>query len=58
MISRSACGALFATTFALLSDPAAADALTRDRHAASSWANATAIAMFLSFVAVSLAITW
>jgi cation/acetate symporter len=54
---RSACGALFATAFALVSDPAAADALTSAVGIRQSL-NATAIAMFLGFVAVSLAITW
>jgi cation/acetate symporter len=57
MMSRSACGALFATAFALLSDPAAADALTSATGTRQSL-NATAIAMFLGFVAVSLAVTW
>jgi cation/acetate symporter len=57
MISRLACGALFATAFALLSDPAAADALTSAVGTRQSL-NATAIAMFLGFVAISLAITW
>ena len=57
MISRQACGALLATAFALLSDPAAADALTSAVGTRQSL-NATAIAMFLGFVAVSLGITW
>ncbi|WP_334384068.1 MULTISPECIES: cation/acetate symporter ActP [unclassified Bradyrhizobium] len=56
-MSRAACGALFATVFTLLSDPAAADALTSAPGTRQSL-NATAIAMFLGFVAVSLAITW
>lgn len=57
MMSRSGCGALFATALVLLSDPAAADALTSAINARQSL-NATAITMFLGFVAVSLAITW
>ena len=57
MISRQACGALLATAFALLSDPVAADALTSAVGTRQSL-NATAIAMFLGFVAVSLGITW
>ncbi|MGX1359879.1 hypothetical protein AB7M46_004936 [Bradyrhizobium elkanii] len=57
MMSRSACGALFGIAFALLSSPAAADALTAATGTRRSL-NATAIAMFLGFVAVSLAITW
>lgn len=57
MMSCSARGVLFATAFALLSDPAAADALTSAVGTRQSL-NATAIAMFLGFVAVSLAITW
>jgi len=57
MMSRSACGALFATAFALPSNPAAADALTSGVGVRQSL-NATAIAMFLGFVVVSLAITW
>ncbi|SDH71975.1 MULTISPECIES: cation/acetate symporter ActP [Bradyrhizobium] len=56
MISRSACLALFATAFVLLSKPAAADALTSAVGTRQSL-NATAIAMFLGFVAISLAIT-
>ncbi|WP_426426301.1 cation/acetate symporter ActP [Bradyrhizobium genosp. A] len=56
-MSCSARGVLFATAFALLSDPAAADALTSAVGTRQSL-NATAIAMFLGFVAVSLAITW
>jgi cation/acetate symporter len=57
MTLRSVCGALFAIAFALPSDPAAADALTSAVGTRQSL-NATAIAMFLGFVAVSLAITW
>jgi cation/acetate symporter len=57
MMSRQACGALLATAFALLSDPAAADALASAVGTRDSL-NATAIAMFLGFVAVSLGITW
>ncbi|NEU95460.1 sodium:solute symporter family transporter, partial [Bradyrhizobium uaiense] len=57
MISRSACGALFATAFALVSNSAAADVLTGAVGARQSL-NVTAIAMFLGFAAVSLAITW
>src|SRR5246127_1746404 len=56
MTLRSVCGALFAIAFALPSDPAAADALTSAVETRQSL-NATAIAMFLGFVAVSLAIT-
>jgi cation/acetate symporter len=54
---RRACGALLATAFALLSKPAAADALTSAAGMRESL-NATAIAMFLGFVAISLSITW
>jgi cation/acetate symporter len=57
MTLRSVCGALFAIAFALPSDPAAADALTSAVGTRQSL-NATAIAMFLGFVAVSLAVTW
>src|SRR5258708_7508044 len=57
MISRQTCGPLFATMFALISDPAVADGLTSAVGSRQSL-NATAIAMFLGFVAVSLAITW
>ena len=57
MTLRTVCGALFAIAFALPSDPAAADALTSAVGTRQSL-NATAIAMFLGFVAVSLAITW
>jgi len=48
---------LLATAFALLSEPAAADALTSAVGTKQSL-NTTAIAMFLGFVAVSLGITW
>lgn len=57
MISRLACGAAFAILCVLLSDPAAADALTSAVGTRQSL-NTIAIAMFLGFVAVSLAITW
>lgn len=57
MISRLACGAAFAILCVLLSDPAAADALTSAAGTRQSL-NTIAIAMFLGFVAVSLAITW
>jgi cation/acetate symporter len=57
MMSRSACGALFGIVVTLLSDPAAADALTSAVGTRQSL-NTTAIALFLGFVAVSLAITW
>lgn len=57
MISRLACGAAFAILCLLLSDPAAADALTSAVGTRQSL-NTIAIAMFLGFVAVSLAITW
>src|SRR6266478_5341598 len=56
MISRSARAALFATSFVLLSKPAAAYALTSAVGTRQSL-NATAIAMFLVFVAISLAVT-
>lgn len=57
MMSRLVRGALSATAFALLPDPAAADALT-SAVGARQPLNATAIAMFLGFAAISLAITW
>lgn len=57
MISRLACGAAFATLCVLLSDPAAADALTSVAGTRQSL-NTMAIVMFLGFVAISLAITW
>jgi len=57
MIRYSACATLFATAIALVPGPAAADALTSAVGARQSL-NATAIMMFLGFVAVSLAITW
>jgi cation/acetate symporter len=56
MISRQTCGALLATAFALLSDPARADALTSALGTRQSL-NVTAILMFLGFVAVSLGVT-
>ncbi|RZN27628.1 cation/acetate symporter ActP [Bradyrhizobium sp. Leo121] len=56
MIARSGYAAFTATAVALASDPAAADALTSAVGARQSL-NATAIVMFLGFVAVSLAIT-
>ena len=57
MISRQTCGPLLAIAFALLSDPARADALTSAVGARQSL-NVTAILMFLGFVAVSLGITF
>ena len=57
MTSRPACAAFFATAFVLLSGPAAADALTSATGTRQPL-NATAIAMFLGFVAISLGITW
>jgi cation/acetate symporter len=57
MISRQTWGPLLATAFALLSDPASADALTSVVGTRQSL-NATAILMFLGFVAVSLGITF
>jgi cation/acetate symporter len=57
MISRQTCGALLATAFALLSDPASADALTSALGTRQSL-NVTAIIMFLGFVAVSLGVTF
>ncbi|MFH0297389.1 cation/acetate symporter ActP [Bradyrhizobium sp. 31Argb] len=56
MIARSGYAAFTATAVALASEPAAADALTSAGGARQSL-NATAIVMFLGFVAVSLAIT-
>jgi len=56
MISRQTCGPLLATAFALLSDPARADALTSALGTRQSL-NVTAILMFLGFVAVSLGVT-
>ncbi len=56
MIARSGYAAFIATAIALASGPAAADALTSAVGARQSL-NATAIVMFLGFVAVSLAIT-
>ena len=56
MISRQTCGPLLATAFALLSDPARADALTSALGTRQSL-NVTAIIMFLGFVAVSLGVT-
>ena len=56
MISRQTCGPLLATAFALLSDPARADALTSALGTGQSL-NVTAILMFLGFVAVSLGVT-
>jgi cation/acetate symporter len=56
MISRQTCGPLLATAFALLSDPARADALTSGLGTRQSL-NVTAILMFLGFVAVSLGVT-
>ncbi|SEE15053.1 cation/acetate symporter ActP [Bradyrhizobium erythrophlei] len=57
MTSRPAFAALFVTAFVLLSGPAAADALTSATGTRQPL-NATAIAMFLGFVAISLGITW
>lgn len=57
MMSRLIRGALSATAFALLSDPAAADALTSTVGPRQPL-NPIAIAMFLGFVGISLAITW
>jgi len=57
MISRQTCGPLLATAFALLSDPARADALTAALGTRQSL-NVTAIIMFLGFVAVSLGVTF
>jgi cation/acetate symporter len=57
MISRSASGALFAIASAVLSGPAAADAVTSAVGTPQSL-NGTAIAMFLGFVVVNLGITW
>jgi cation/acetate symporter len=57
MISRQIWGPLLATAFALLSDPASADALTSAVGMRQSL-NVTAILMFLGFVVVSLGITF
>jgi cation/acetate symporter len=56
MISRQTCCPLLATAFALLADPARADALTSGLGTRQSL-NVTAILMFLGFVAVSLGVT-
>ncbi|MDA9503487.1 acetate permease [Bradyrhizobium sp. CCBAU 11386] len=57
MIVRPAYAAFVAVVSAVISSPAAADALASTTGARQSL-NATAIAMFLGFVAVSLGITW
>ncbi|MEH2488503.1 cation/acetate symporter [Bradyrhizobium sp. AZCC 2230] len=57
MMSRPTRGAMLSAAFALLSSPAAADALTGPAGMRQPL-NATAITMFLGFVAISLAITW
>src|SRR5262249_14753043 len=57
MTSRQISSALIATAFALLSDPARADAVTSALGMRQSL-NVTAIVMFMGFVATSLGITW